>query len=333
MWKAIVFLAVFSVGHTNAQPCKYLVLKGGGIRGIAYAGAIKVLEEQGVVNDLEKIGGTSVGAITGALLAVGYSAKELQEKLFDLDIAVFNDGEFYFLGGQDRMRKNFGWYKGDELEHWIETQLQEKTGISGITFQQLHDRAQQNRKFKDLYVTTTNLSKQRLEIFSYETQPGMKVSVAVRASVSIPLYYTAVFTDSTGHRCAAPQPNGNVYVDGGLLANYPITMFNSATDNANNTINPQTLGLKLERPEQITHQQRNSGIAPYNIHTFNSYIGALYNMTMEQLSKRIPYDEEKKHTIYISTGNMNPKVRRITDAQKHLLCNNGEAAVYAFFKR
>jgi NTE family protein len=59
----------------NAQhPWKNLVLEGGGIRGMAYSGAIKVLDEKGVLPQIEKVAGTSAGSIVALLISLGYSA-------------------------------------------------------------------------------------------------------------------------------------------------------------------------------------------------------------------------------------------------------------------
>ncbi len=328
-----VLLASLLYCNTHAQQYKYLVLKGGGIRGIAYTGALKVLEEQNITPSIEKVAGTSVGAITGALLCVSYSAHQMEEIMFRLNIKTFNDGRGYFIGGQKRVRKNFGWYRGDKLEQWIGKQIKEQTGNEHTTFSQLHQLAQKNKKYKDLYVTATNLTKQSLEVFSWETYPDMQIKTAVRASVSVPLYFGAVFMDSTGKIVESPDHNTryNVFVDGGLIANYPITIFNNNHENTTDAINEGTLGLKLDRPEQIEWYENNTGIAPYDIHSFAGYLGALYNLTIEQLNKNVPYSEEKKHTIYISTSNLSPRVRHISDEQKQLLFNNGEDAAKRFF--
>ncbi len=316
-----------------AQDYKYLVLKGGGIRGIAYTGALKILEEQKITQKIEKVAGTSVGAITGALFSMGYSADQMEYIMLNLDIATFNDGEWFFIGGQKRVRKNYGWYKGRKLEQWVGKQIAKQTGDENTTFLQLHLLAKTNKQFKDLYIPATNLTKQNLEIFSWETHPNMPIKIAVRASASVPLYFGAVFIDSTDNIVDHPEKNGhyNVYVDGGLLANYPVTIFNAALDSAASTINEYTLGLKLERPEQIEYTK--TGIAPYDIHSFPSYIAALYNLTIEQLNKTISHDEEAKHSIYISTSNLSPRVRRITMEQKKLLFTNGEDAARKFLNR
>ena len=317
-----------------AQQYKYLVLKGGGIRGIAYTGAFKVLEEQQITPSIEKVAGTSVGAITGALFCVSYTAQQMEEIMFGLDIKTFNDGRGYFIGGQKRVRKNFGWYRGQKLERWIGEQIREQTGDESITFMQLHQLTLKNKKFRDLYVTATILTKQSLEIFSWETYPDMPVKTAVRISVSVPLYFGAVFMDSAGKIIEKPKKEGhyNVFVDGGLLANYPINIFNSNHENTSTAINEYTLGLKLDRPEQIVWYENNTGIAPYDIHSFTGYLGALYNLIIEQLNKSIPYNEEKKHTIYISTSNLSPRVRHITKEQKQLLFNNGADAAMRFLE-
>ena len=62
---------------TTPPPYRNLVMEGGGIRGIAYGGALLELEQRGILRELRRVGGTSAGAIQAALLAVGYSAQEI----------------------------------------------------------------------------------------------------------------------------------------------------------------------------------------------------------------------------------------------------------------
>ena len=82
MRKAIFLLILFSMTYSSAQVVLTddglnvgLVLSGGGAKGLAHIGALKVIEEAGV--EIDYIGGTSMGAIIGALYASGYSAHEL----------------------------------------------------------------------------------------------------------------------------------------------------------------------------------------------------------------------------------------------------------------
>ena len=67
---------VYSQSNTSNKDLKVgLVLSGGGAKGLAHIGVLKVLEEAGV--RIDYIGGTSMGAMVGAMYAAGYSANEL----------------------------------------------------------------------------------------------------------------------------------------------------------------------------------------------------------------------------------------------------------------
>lgn len=76
--------------------------------GIAYIGAIKAMEENGVTAGIQKVSGISVSAITGMLYCMGYTAAQMQAIMEELDIADFNDGSGYFIDGQKRLRKDCG---------------------------------------------------------------------------------------------------------------------------------------------------------------------------------------------------------------------------------
>lgn len=56
---------------------KNLVLEGGGVKGIAYVGALDVLIEKGIVSSIERVGGTSAGAINAILLGLGFTQSEV----------------------------------------------------------------------------------------------------------------------------------------------------------------------------------------------------------------------------------------------------------------
>lgn len=66
------------------KPKVGVVLSGGGAKGYAHIGALKIIEEAGV--KIDYIGGTSIGAIVGALYASGYSPAELEKIMYSLDL-------------------------------------------------------------------------------------------------------------------------------------------------------------------------------------------------------------------------------------------------------
>ncbi|GAB2962609.1 hypothetical protein GCM10027048_34040 [Hymenobacter coalescens] len=349
-----LLLAVAAAPAARAQtaaPVTYrnLVMEGGGIRGIAYGGALEELDRQGILRGIERVGGTSAGAIQAALLAVGFSPAEIVQEVNNTPIQRFNDGRFMFFGGSHRMMKQYGWYRGDALAEHLARLVARKTGQPDLTLLQLHQLAQQQPgRFRDLYTTGTNVTLQRVQVLSYETHPQMRVADAVRISMSIPLYFRAVLLDEQNNVIRGKPAKGQpvqVMVDGGMLANYPVDLFDkprylpaglppAPPDARGNVFNPETLGLRVDRPEQIALDTLASGrqaLAPYAIHDFPSYIGALYNLTEENLNPTQACDWSR--TISINTAGFSPKIKRMSDAEKKQLMDSGRAGVQAFVQR
>lgn len=319
-----------------------LVFEGGGIRGIAYGGAIQELEKEGMLEPVQRVAGTSAGAITATLLALGYSAKEISAIIYQLKLQKFSDGRFIFLGGINRLIKNYGWYRGDKFSRWIEGVIEHKTGNAHITFEELHVLAGK-KGFRDLYITGTSLTNQRAVVFSYETYPHMKVKDAVRVSMSIPLFFKAVLIDSTGKvidQQNSQQKGVEVMVDGGIIANFPIQIFDSTRYSAAEPVsentyffNEQTLGIRLDRTEQILADKEQLTLAPYKIKSFTDYIGAFYTVILESLNRTNLSPKDYERIIYIDTVNMSPKIRRLSAAQKTRLFESGREGVKTFVSR
>ncbi|MBD2757150.1 patatin-like phospholipase family protein [Spirosoma validum] len=324
---SLLFLLLARMAYACADSLHYknLVFEGGGVRGIAYAGALNVLNQRGMLQQVERVGGTSVGSITALLLAVGYSTDEMTAILSDLHIERFNDGRWFFIGGLHRMVRRFGWYRGEQFERWLEELIERKTGNRELTFAQLHQRRSEG--FRDLYVTGTNLTAQRPVVFSHQHTPDMALKTAVRISMSVPLYFGAVFLDDQQRVVRRPK-KGHTYqilVDSGLTANYPLDLFD-----VEGQPNDETLGLKLERPEQLTHDQASSGLAPYSIRSFNEYIGAFYTYVIENLNRQPTWANEKSRTIYISMEGIRPRVRRMRAEETQRLYESGQRAARRF---
>ena len=67
---------------------KNLVLSGGGVKGVAHCGALKYLHEIGVIAGINKIAATSAGSIIASLLAVGYTALEIEAEILKLNLRM-----------------------------------------------------------------------------------------------------------------------------------------------------------------------------------------------------------------------------------------------------
>lgn len=200
-----------------------LVFKGGGVLGIAYAGALTVLEQQGILPQIQRVAGTSAGAITAALVAMKYTATEIHNIVLNTNFKSFED-KFDPL----RIPTKYGLYEGDAFLQWMQTQITNKGLPATATFTDF-----KNAGMMDLHVYSSDLNAQCVRPFSFADSPNVVVAEAVRASMSIPLFFRAwQFSNN--------NPDDHIYVDGGMVYNYPIRTFDTGS-----TPNPQTLGFFL----------------------------------------------------------------------------------------
>jgi NTE family protein len=340
--KILLFLLLPILGFCQTPKYKNLALEGGGLRGIAYAGAFKVLEENGTMKGIENVAGSSAGAIAGMMISIGYNSDEIDSMLMSLRFQQFNDGKGGLIGKYKRIRKRFGMYKGDRYENWLKEMLLAKTGNDSLTFLQLHEMKSENNIYKDLFCTGTNISKQRLEVFSYKTTPNFSIATAVRISGGVPLYFTPVVLDNFLQNINVGDTDSyiNYYVDGGMLCNYPISMFDSCKHGqepllCNDLVfNKETIGIKLERKEQIDSFLHNSiEIPAYNPKKIGDYLSAFSNLMMETMARKYPgLENEKGRTIFVDYGNTHSKIKKISTKNKRMLYENGIAGAKQFFE-
>ena len=72
-------------------PFRNLVFEGGGVKGIAYVGALQVLEAEGITKQITRVGGTSAGAINALLMAADFSVNKTKKVLYEVDFNDFKD--------------------------------------------------------------------------------------------------------------------------------------------------------------------------------------------------------------------------------------------------
>jgi NTE family protein len=306
-----------------------LVFEGAGIKGVAYSGVIKELERTGIISNVKRVCGTSAGAITSLMVSIGYSSSEIYQIISETKFQKFNDGQFIFLGGFKRLSKRYGWYKGKAFTKWLEQIIEQKTGNKDITFEQL-----KGSGFKELYVTATCLNKQKLVVFSSETYPKMKVKDAVRISMSIPLYFEAVFIDSLGNVFEHPKNSQDldVMVDGGIIGNYPIFVFDSII-NGVRIPNFRTIGVRIDTENQIENDLKNQSLAPLDIQNFSDFMKAFYLIVIENLNRNALIKEDWERTISVSSVGIGPKIKRLSLEQKTALMESGERYTRDFFEK
>ena len=331
----IIAISIFAnTCYSQNQQYENIVFEGAGIRGIAYSGVLKELDRSGIITNISKVGGTSAGALTALMVSLGYSPNEIIELISKTKFHKFRDGQFIFLGGFSRLNQKYGWYKGNELTNWLEKIIKNKTGNAEITFQELQD-----QKFKQLYVTATCINKQKLLIFSSETYPQMKVKDAVRISMSIPLYFQAVFIDRFGtvYKNTKQTKDLDIVVDGGIIGNFPIFIFDSiALDSSNNKTripNFKTIGVRIDSDSQIKSDSLDKELAPIEIENIRDYLEAFYIIILENLNRNQLIPEDWDRTISVSSVGIGPKIKKLNSAQKMALIKSGEQHTLHFLKQ
>ena len=153
------------------NPLKYTCLFGGGaIRGLAYVGAIRALEELNVEFDI--IGGSSVGSIFATLLACGYKSYEFENLFMKVNFELFRD---IHLG----LGKGIGLSKGGIFIDWLNELISQKlqTKMKQVTFKDLE---------QDLVIITTYLKAFNTQEFSKYETPDFEIAKAIRISSSMP---------------------------------------------------------------------------------------------------------------------------------------------------
>jgi NTE family protein len=279
---------------------------------------------------VENVAGTSAGAITAALVAVGATAEELRAILASTDFASFMDGPGWVIRDGIRLFQNYGVNEGEVFGEWCRQRIGDITRRAlgearpELTFGQLQAlAAREPGRFRELFVVATNLTRQLPEVFSAATRPDLPVWRAVRMSMSIPLFFEAV----TFEEC--------VYADGGLSWNYPIDLFDGARRQPvlgtpavppEVGVSSETLGFFLGTPEQIDAARRGWTPLPVAITGLKSYALALTNF-MLHTSTLLHVDEASLgRTVFIDNAGIGTTEFTLTAAQMQQLVDNGVLA-------
>lgn len=187
-------------------PPRRICLSGGGIRAIAHVGALEVLEQKGLLASVKEYVGVSAGAFLGFTMVLGYTIKELTLlcSLFDFSLVRNLEPEAALA-----FPTTFGLDDGQNLVKILHSFMRHKNIPLDITFgkwQQDYPQAPQLR----CYATDLHATKPRE--FSAAKTPNVKIIDGLRASMSLPGYFTPTTDSETGH----------MLIDGGILHNFPL---------------------------------------------------------------------------------------------------------------
>lgn len=329
-----------------------LVFEGGGVLGIAYAGALRVAEDQGIMTGIKRVAGASAGAITASLLAMGYDAKGIQQVVGATNFSSFMDapgGVFPSLG---RALRRFGWFAGDAFSDWMRERVAQQGFRAELTFAELAALAEaQPSRYRQLYVVASDLTRGLVVQFDAESTPDVQVWKAVRASMSIPFFFASV-TDSIK---AALRPDipvesapgeGVLLVDGGVTWNYPIDIFDDrrfmdeesdaacfvdprsvglkSVYDSGHMYNKQTLGFRVDSKDEVAEYKNRAAAPPLEIKNVLGYSLALIQF-MRGIANRSHLNSLDWHrTIFLDDGGIPFTDFNLPERAIDLLVRNGE---------
>ena len=298
-------------------PFENLVFEGGGVKGLAFCGALNVMEQKGIMTNVKRLAGSSAGAITAGLLACGYTSGAIMQELKPKDFNEFKDDDFGIFRDVKRLMTEFGFYAGKEFHRWYGELLAKKAGHPDVTFREFSE------KFgKELVVTGTCLNRRETHYYTKERNPHMPVRDAVRISMSIPLFFAAV------------EWQEDLLVDGGILNNYPIWVFDGEYPGDPNgrraDPNPKTLGLKLLTEQEM--EETVSGQHPsHGIDNLKDFALSLVDCLMTQIERLHIKPRDWERTIAINTRHIKTTQFDLSEGEKTLLLDEGRKGAEKFF--
>ena len=294
------------------------VFEGGGVKGIALVGAASQIEAAGY--EFVNLAGTSAGAIVATLLAAGYSAAEVKQTINGINFSTFEDpnliGRIPYVGALVDEIFNKGLYKGDVFLNLMRNLLAKK-GIH--TFRDLiqPEFAGDDRYRFKVRVVASDISRGRMlvlpqdiNINDYGIAPeDLEVALAVRMSMSIPFFFEPV------------KLKDSYIVDGGLLSNFPVELFDSA-----GVPEWPTFGYKLV----VSGQADPTHLVQHPISGPISELAALFFTAMEAHDAYYLSNDKFVRTITIDSLNVGSTDFNLTPAQKEALYQSGVNAAKTF---
>ena len=210
LFVSLLFFIQISLGQENPRPKVGLVLSGGGAKGLAHIGVLKVIDSLGIKVDY--VAGTSMGAIVGGLYASGYNAEQLDSIFSNVDVdALLQDFT-------PRGSKSFYEKRNDEIYALTLPFNKFKLGLpSGLSkglynfnlLSSLTQHVSHVRDFKQLPIPFLCIATDAETGEKVVLDSGVLAQNMI-ASGALPTLYSPV------------EINGRVLIDGGVVDNYPI---------------------------------------------------------------------------------------------------------------
>jgi NTE family protein len=315
------------------------VFEGGGVKGLAFAGALAAAAEEAGIRSWVNVAGTSAGSIVAALLVAGFDAQGLRGVLERTDYRKFADYGFggKWIGGLRNALRSRGIARGEYFREWLGKRLAEsELGNPDATFADVVRRdlppdlpaALREKARYRLRVIASDVTAGRMMVLPDDlakytaTKGGDPIAVdsfklvdAVRMSMSFPFFFDPV----TLYRDARPH----LIVDGGILSNFPVWLFDSP-----DPIKRRTWGFRLhqgEGPEAPPYHEVPRALWPIPL------AKAIFASATEAWDQRMS-EASTVRTVSIPTGSVRTLDFHLSPKDRDYLYRSGHDTARDFFR-
>nr|WP_289214434.1 patatin-like phospholipase family protein [Halobacillus campisalis] len=287
------------------------VFSGGGVKSLAFIGALEVLEK----NDysFQRVAGTSAGAIVACLKAAGYTSEDLRVILEELTLENLIDQPFvdqiFPFSKWIYLYFRMGLYRGNRLEDVLEKWLQKK-GIK--TFAHLPE--------GELKIVCSDLTLGRMVVIPddlkevYGIDPNtFSVAKAARISATLPYFFMPVKLHG--------KKGKSILVDGGVLSNFPIWLF----ENEHGRRKRPIIGMQLsDPPDHLPEKRIKNAIEMFQ---------ALFNTMKQAHDARYISASKSRDIIFIPVKGVETTDFHLSTKHKEMLIDLGREQAEKFLKR
>jgi NTE family protein len=309
------------------------VFQGGGVKGLALAGAVLGFADHGDVA-IEKwvnVAGTSAGAILAAYLATDHTPEALAALVNDMPYKSFEDwgrgGEV--VGGGWNLARYHGLAHGEKFRKWFGDAIEHKKFADVRRSEPGPDKAGENNSPYRLRLIAADITQHRMLVLpgdlAHYKIPGtdnlidpdqFEIADAVRMSMSIPYFFAPVMLESeTGVQCTI--------VDGGVLSNFPVWLFDVPD---HDPVRP-TFGFHLKGGRGV-----GSGLAEI-VKSLGWPVEEgvnIFRTSTDAWDERFMSESTIVRTCTVSAGDIATTDFDITESQKRQLLSSGRQAASAF---
>lgn len=345
-----------------------LVFGGGGTKGCAFPGVMEVVEAQVPRAKIIRCAGTSIGAIYATLFCYGYTNTEItkllsQKKLSDFISGLSEFGEKTFMQGLEKvnngqtffaaktfktakpelksnLKENLGISNSAAMMHWLTEEGFKALDIKNVTFGDLAAKHKENpEKYKLLYVVTTNISTGRIIVLSHENAPNVLIASATCASAAFPGAFQPVHLSlRADNGTVSKDEHGHQFLDGGLVWNCALTLFDQARflpgnahDDQTPVVNNHTLAMRYVDASQNDYYNFNRDIPVVEIDNLIELTSRIVLATFIQQETAADIPINCARTIQIDNLGISTFEVQLSGRKLNALVESGKVSAQQFF--